>query len=126
MGYDGRLLVGTGERFVGRAGADEMGAEMFEGVLSSSSHGSSSSLGAGVGVGRTSVEDVIGVAFPFDGVFNVVVSMGTAVLGAEVGVISDEQGVLLGYTGFRDGFTPPEVAVNAGALLGLNDSDAGS
>jgi hypothetical protein len=42
-----------------------------------------------------------------------------------VGVASEEHGVL-GYTGPVDGLGTPALAVNAGASLGLNDSEAGT
>lgn len=65
-------------------GLDGVGFVASEGVLSS--------LGAGVGAADEGEE---GMALPFEGVLVVVVSIGTAMLRAAVGITLDEQGVLL-------------------------------
>jgi hypothetical protein len=64
----------------------------LDGVGFVASEGCLSSLSAGVGA---AAEDEEGVALPFEGVFGVIVSIGTTMLGAAVDVTLDEQGVLL-------------------------------
>jgi hypothetical protein len=107
------------------------GREASDGVSvssSSSSQGMSSSSplsGVGVWMGRVADEGSTGVTSPLEGTFRVGVSIGRAMLGlfpgnsgTAVGVASDEHGVL----GYTDGLGTPGLGVNAGALLGLNDS----
>jgi hypothetical protein len=99
---------------------------------SSSSHGASSLLlssGAGVWTGKAADEGRIGVTWPFEGTLEEGVAIGRAMLemlegisGMGVAVASVEHGVL----GYTDGLGTPGSSVKAGALLGLNDSEAGT
>jgi hypothetical protein len=120
-GNVGWLPTGMG----GRGVCETIGAGAED--SSSSSHGSSSSLlsGAVVWIGRAADEGRIGVTWPFEGALEEGVAIGRAMLGMlgmGVAVASDEHGVL----GYTDGFGTPGSSVNAGALLGLNDREAGT
>lgn len=127
VGKDGAPLAG---KLTGRAEPNGTGTEGLDGVLSSSSQGSSSlSPFPYVGICTGGAADE-GVALPLEGTLGVGVPIGTIGLGMPVGfsgmgvaAACVEHGVLE-YTGLPVG--APGAGVNAGALLGSNVGDAGT